>query len=190
MSDTKTKTKFGFALACALLTTAAFAETKEPTDLSFTDLVATDAQLLDVNGTKVSRDALKGKFVGVYFSASWCGPCRYVTPILKKFRDANNEGFEVVFISIDYDKTIKPRTEQGNLAKKQQYMEEYNMNWYTIHRRYGAALALLRKTGRRGIPTLVIFSPEGKYITNNGTRYLKDVETAIGVWKTKASSIK
>ena len=36
----------------------------------------------DVEGKTVSKEKLKGKFVGVYFSASWCPPCRKFTPKL------------------------------------------------------------------------------------------------------------
>ena len=37
--------------------------------------------LLDNRGKKVSSDQLSGKYVGLYFSASWCGPCRSFTPL-------------------------------------------------------------------------------------------------------------
>ena len=32
--------------------------------------------IVDVNGESVSLDTLKGKVVGLYFSAHWCGPPR------------------------------------------------------------------------------------------------------------------
>ena len=48
-------------------------------------------ELLDAGGQEVSIDELKGKYVGLYFSASWCGPCRTFTPKLKKFRDQNEK---------------------------------------------------------------------------------------------------
>jgi nucleoredoxin len=32
-------------------------------------------------------NALQGKVVLLYFSASWCGPCHQFTPILKDFYD-------------------------------------------------------------------------------------------------------
>lgn len=45
------------------------------------------------------------KVIGIYFSASWCGPCRQFTPILSEFykyvnkHDKNN--FEIIFASRD-----------------------------------------------------------------------------------------
>jgi nucleoredoxin len=153
--------------------------------LGLIDFVPEDTQLLDtLHGAARSRDVLKGKYVGIYFSARWCGPCRYFTPKLQAFRDANKENFEVVFISLDLDRNN--RTPAGYLAKKKEYMESAKMDWYTIHRNYGSAHTLLKKTGKRGIPTLVVFSPEGKYITNDGTKYLRTPETALASWEAVA----
>jgi|SaaInlV_100m_DNA_2_1039680.scaffolds.fasta_scaffold18119_4 nucleoredoxin len=185
MSDTKTK--FGLALVSVLLATSGFAGDKETTNLSFTDLVSSKYQLLDTNGTKVSREVLKGKFVGVYFSAQWCGPCRNFTPVLQKFRDANAENFEVVFLSLDYDR--RNTSPARCLEKKREYMKSAKMDWYTINCGYMPARRSLTKTGRRGIPTLVVFSPDGKCITTTAKVELKNPESAMDVWK-KASSIK
>jgi nucleoredoxin len=50
--------------------------------------------------------AVKGKYVGIYFSAHWCGPCRNFTPKLaetyKKIKAARSD-FEIVFCSADRD---------------------------------------------------------------------------------------
>merc|ERR1719460_1774699 len=53
------------------------------------------------NGSSVGKDAIKGKTIGLYFSAHWCPPCRGFTPALVK---AYNEhlkakGCEIVFVS-------------------------------------------------------------------------------------------
>ena len=42
---------------------------------------------IDVSGEKVPSAELGKKYVGLYFSASWCGPCRKFTPTLISFRD-------------------------------------------------------------------------------------------------------
>jgi nucleoredoxin len=50
--------------------------------------------------------AVKGKYVGIYFSAHWCRPCRNFTPKLaetyKKIKAARSD-FEIVFCSADRD---------------------------------------------------------------------------------------
>jgi nucleoredoxin len=48
----------------------------------------------------------KGKKVALYFSASWCGPCKKFSPLLAGCYDAvkkAGKGFEVVFVSADRD---------------------------------------------------------------------------------------
>ena len=53
-----------------------------------------------------AQSVLEGKLVGLYFSASWCGPCKAFTP---KLIEAYNEikkdhpNFEIVFVSADKD---------------------------------------------------------------------------------------
>ena len=43
-------------------------------------------KLINAKGKEVKTStALKGKMVAVYFSASWCGPCRGFTPKLVDF---------------------------------------------------------------------------------------------------------
>jgi hypothetical protein len=57
--------------------------------------------LVDGGGRAVNPGGLKGKVVGVYFSANWSPPCRLFSPQLMEFRDANRTGFEVVLVSLD-----------------------------------------------------------------------------------------
>lgn len=114
--------------------------------------------LLDAEGDKVALDALAGKpVIGIYFSASWCPPCRMFTPKLVEYYKANKADFQVVFVSSDQD------------AKAQfEYMKKAEMPWYTLKHRSGAANALAEKYGVRGIPTLVLVDAEGATITQDG----------------------
>jgi nucleoredoxin len=47
----------------------------------------------------------KKEFVLLYFSASWCPPCRAFSPILKEFYNHVKDTVEVVYISSDKDYT-------------------------------------------------------------------------------------
>ena len=130
-------------------------------------------QILDSKGQKVSRDNLAGKTVGLYFSAHWCPPCRKFTPQLVKFRDSNQEDFEVLFVSSD-------RSPKDQMK----YMKETKMKWYTLGHRSKEANALKKKYTVRGIPSLVIVSPEGETITTKGTfEVMNNAKGALQAWK-------
>ena len=80
-----------------------------------------------------------------------------VHPELVKFRDSNKDDFEVVFVSSDKS----PDAQMG-------YMKETGMKWYTLPHRSSEANALNQKFGVRGIPALIIVSPDGETVTKNG----------------------
>lgn len=133
--------------------------------------------LVDAQGNAVDRGRLADKLVGLYFSAHWCPPCKKFTPKLVDFRDRHADDFEVVFVSSDRD-------EQAQLR----YMETYDMKWPAV--KYGPALQeLAQRFGVRGIPTLIVLSPDGDVITQQGRR---DVMTrpseALTEWKDRARS--
>ena len=187
----KQNTRFGFEISfilMAMVTIASAESTKSQEsnasgwskNLHLSHFIPKDEQLFDASSYKVSRDVLKGKYVGIYFSASWCGPCRPFTVELRSFRKAFRDKFEVVFISLDKEHagSAKP-----NLAKKELYMKLSKMDWYTIHIGYEDAIDLYKDTKKRGIPNVIVFSPDGKYVTNKGRT---DIHfrplTTMGTW--------
>ena len=52
--------------------------------------------LLNISGEKVATEKIGEKYVGVYFSASWCGPCRKFTPKLIEFRNKHSKTLEII----------------------------------------------------------------------------------------------
>ena len=114
-------------------------------------------ELLDATGKAVSGETLSGKYVGLYFSASWCPPCRTFTPKLVEFHKANKDKFEVLLVSAD------------NSSKAQaNYMKKYMMPWLAIKHQSTAANLLVKKMGVSGIPYLVILAPDGSVVTKDG----------------------
>ncbi|MFH0938368.1 MAG: thioredoxin family protein [Planctomycetota bacterium] len=132
--------------------------------------------LEDVNGKAVSLDQLKGKLIGVYFSAHWCPPCRAFTPKLVEFRDKNVKEFEVVFVSSDH-----------TAADQAKYIKEAKMQWYVLKWKSKEGDALKKKFNVSGIPKLVILKPNGELLTENGRNDVtSNPDKCLKQWKEKA----
>jgi len=133
--------------------------------------------LIASSGKSISRETLNGKFIGVYFSAAWCHPCRAFTPTLIEFRDSCSSSFEVVLVGGD-------RTPE----EQQSYVSKYRMPWPSLVNNGVHASKLRQIFGVRSIPTLIILSPKGVVITMDGRG---DVEgkgsSAMDEWRDKAS---
>ena len=83
-------------------------------------------------------------------------PCRGFTPSLVKFRNANKDDFEVVFVSSDRD------------AKAQEIHERLQMKWPAVKNGSAEARKLKKQFEVRGIPKLVILDQNGKTLTTDG----------------------
>lgn len=115
----------------------------------------------------VSVASLRGKVLGLYFSAHWCGPCRQFTPRLADFyrrMTAEKPGeLEIVFVSTDRS----PDEFSSYFAE----MPWLAMAWE--HRAEAQSLAV--KLGLLSIPTLVLIDPAtGEVLTKNGRQAVVD----------------
>ncbi|HEY1770957.1 MAG TPA: thioredoxin-like domain-containing protein [Chthoniobacterales bacterium] len=131
----------------------------------------------DLNGKLVSLrghsalpattpDLPQAKYIALYFSAGWCGPCHQFTPKLVDFykeMKAKHPEFEVIFMS---------RDESPNDMEK--YMAEMSMPWPAL--RYSAAKSdrALNKYCGSGIPDLVVLNEKGDILSDSfaGKTYL------------------
>ncbi|GMH27640.1 hypothetical protein Nepgr_029483 [Nepenthes gracilis] len=117
------------------------------------------------NGDQVKIDSLKGKKVGLYFSASWCGPCQRFTPtLIEAYNDISLQkgDFHIVFISADED----DESFNGYFSK---------MPWLAIPFSDSATrdtLDDLFKVG--GIPHLVILDERGKVLNDGGVEIIRE----------------
>lgn len=69
---------------------------------------ATDFTRKSIDGTTIQLSNFKGHYIILDFWASWCAPCREITPILKEIENSfkpNNK--KIIIISISLDKHIK-----------------------------------------------------------------------------------
>mmetsp|Transcript_43132 Transcript_43132/g.88271 ORF Transcript_43132/g.88271 Transcript_43132/m.88271 type:complete len:677 (+) Transcript_43132:77-2107(+) len=110
------------------------------------------------NGILPVETVLAGKTkIGIYFSASWCGPCHAFTPVLakayKELVDGGESGFEVVFVSAD-----------RNTEAFDKYYD--SMPWAAIpyDKLDGLKDTLDEKFEVGGIPTLAVVDQDGNVI--------------------------
>lgn len=137
---------------------AATVMAEQQSPIPVTNLVGT--VLINKDAEEVSVDTLKGQTVALYFSASWCPPCRQFTPVLKEVYDewkANDRPVEVILVSSDY--SDRPHIN---------YMKRYEMNWLTIPFMQPETRELPARFRVSGIPALVVLDPEGDVISYNG----------------------
>ncbi|XP_067866725.1 nucleoredoxin isoform X4 [Heterodontus francisci] len=142
---------------------------------SFGEVMA--GSLIKNNGQMVDSSGLDGSYVGVYFSAHWCPPCRSLTRVLvETYRKIKEMGqkFEIVFVSAD-------RSEDSY----KQYFSE--MPWIAVPYTDEARRSRLNwHYGIQGIPTLIILDQEGKIITRQGRpAVLNDMDCKDFPWNPK-----
>ncbi|XP_071849006.1 nucleoredoxin-like [Apostichopus japonicus] len=133
-------------------------------------------KLLKNTGEECTDEALKGKVLGIYFSAHWCPPCKGFTPRLVDFYNKVNEAgknFEIVFSSGD-----------RNEASFKEYFA--TMPWLALPFQDQRAKQLSAIFEVSGIPMLIIIDEYGKVITSQGRAAVtSDKEGKDFPWKPK-----
>ena len=138
----------------------------------------------EADGKTCTADGLCGRIVGLYFTASWCPPCRRFSPkLVRLHEEATTRGsppsgpsFEVVQVSWD---------EVGD--DRRSYAREYNMKWLTLpHTKEFRALAdeLTLRYDVQSIPALVILEvsadgSDARVVSRDGRM---DVERGNAPW--------
>jgi len=131
-------------------------------------MAAQEASILDVFGGDIdiqTKDGtcklseLSGKYVGLYFSAHWCPPCKQFTPKLAAYYEKVKEttdDFEIIFVSSDRNK--------GSFDG---YYAEHP--WLALPYDQRDLKATLSKNFKvQGIPTLVLINPQGEMYNAKG----------------------
>lgn len=131
--------------------------------------------LLTDKGKKADVAELNGKTVALYFSASWCPPCRAFSPLLVDLaKKLQSEGKPFVIVLVGCD-----QTEQKALA----YMKDHKMPGYLVPPEADENKALCKRYSVSGIPKLVIIDSHGDAIDLAGRSTVQsDPDTAWDKW--------
>ena len=149
-----------------------YAETEGQKSFPEDEIVLPDI-LFNSEGDEVSLKELDDKIIGLYFSASWCGPCRKFSPRLIEFRNKFSDKFEVILIGAD-----------GSDKAQLNYMKKYLMPWPAMKNKSIEAKHAGKVVKVEFIPYLVIIDRDGDILTKEGK---KDIERlgdgALEYWK-------
>lgn len=118
--------------------------------------------LTNHRGEQIATSSLKGKTVGLYFSASWCPPCRRFTPLLAEtyhnLSTSQPGTFEVIYISSDRD-----------VASFTEYYGK--MPWLALSfSEQDRKEQIFKKLGIKSIPSLKIYNGLGVLTQADGVQ--------------------
>jgi thiol-disulfide isomerase/thioredoxin len=105
----------------------------------------------DLDGRRVSSDALKGKVVIVNFWATWCPPCRAEIPDLIALQDKYRDTLQIIGVSQD----------EETPEHVKQFVVEHEMN-YPVVMTTKAIEALFPDI--RALPTSFVLDREGRLV--------------------------
>jgi len=186
--DTRLKTVAAAAPAApapaapAATTTAAPQAAAAPAAITNTFAAKLGNTLVSLDGKKLqpfdSKALSSKKYIAIYYSASWCPPCRAFTPELVswyKRKKSDWDKFDVIFVSSD-------KTSDDMLG----YMIEDKMAWPALafDKKPGSPL---RQFSGKGIPCLVVIDEHGQVVSHTyvdgervgPTKVMKDLDKLL-----------
>ena len=114
-------------------------------------------ELPDEKGEIQNLSDIKDKIILVEFWASWCGPCRDISPKLKSiYNNYNRLGFEIYAISIDKSKKMWL-----------QAIEEDNPNWINTIAQEGWNHELVKSLAIQYVPSNYLINTDGEILAIN-----------------------
>jgi thiol-disulfide isomerase/thioredoxin len=114
-------------------------------------------ELEKADGSTVkTSEALDGRdHVLIYFTASWCGPCRRFTPDLVKYANEHDKATDFTIILVGSDRSADAQ---------QAYMEKSKMPFLAVPFGSDAAKKIKQSFAGSGIPNLLILGSDGKVV--------------------------
>lgn len=114
--------------------------------------IAPDFTLKEINGNTVSLADYKGKVALVEFWATWCPPCKELTPILEKIHEKYKDKGLVILALVSED--------EGEEAIKS-FITEQGITYTVLL----ADRETTRRYGISSIPVTFIINKEGRVVT-------------------------
>ena len=107
---------------------------------------APDFTLKDVNGKTVKLSDYKGKVILIEFWATWCPPCRELTPVLNKiYEKYKDKGFVILALTLEDIDTVKD------------YIKDHRVKYPVVI----ATIETTKQYGIIGIPVSFLIDKEG-----------------------------
>lgn len=134
-----------------------------------------DIKFVGLDGKETDLSKMKGKVVLIDFWATWCGPCIAELPtVIKAFEEYNDEGFEIIGISLDNAK---------DEDKLKAFVKDKKMTWAHAFDGQGWGNALAKKFGITSIPATFLIGKDGKVVASNlrGPALEKAVKKELGL---------
>lgn len=122
--------------------------------------------MFDQTGNRVvPKHIIKQKYLFLYFSASWCGPCHKFNPDFIAWYKANGGGkdFEVILVGSDND-----------TASVKAYMKDQGMPWLAFEMEGKRFAEIKAKYGGKGIPVVALLDENDQVVAHSydGDKYL------------------
>lgn len=114
------------------------------------------------SGGTTSLDDLKGKYVYIDIWATWCGPCKYELPFLKKIEEQyHNKNISFVSISVD---RLKDREKWKAMIAKD------DLKGIQLLADRDFESEFIKSYFIKGIPKFILIDPDGKIVSPNAPR--------------------
>lgn len=105
-----------------------------------------------VDGKRLTLKSLRGKVVLIDMWATWCGPCRLVTPILEALhRKYGHKGLKVIGMSMD----------DSNSSSRVRPFQKANKLTYTMAVSPDANAKIAEKYNVESLPSIILIDQKG-----------------------------